>query len=116
VTNDKLEKLARMANQVGDFYAALPVDEATAGAVSHLRPYWTPKMIRELVGFVDDGHARLNPTTPHAVEALAKSLHWRQLRSISPASVFQRLIFSRLPDDQNEPYSVGAKSAFGNRC
>jgi formate dehydrogenase subunit delta len=73
VTADKLEKLARMANQIGDFYAAMPVDEATAGAVAHLRAYWTPKMIRDLLGFADEGRARLNPTAAHAVEALRRA-------------------------------------------
>ena len=33
MTADKLAKLVRMANQIGDFYAAMPADEATAGAV-----------------------------------------------------------------------------------
>ena len=75
MTNHKVEKLARMANQIGDFYAAMPVDEATAGAVSHLRAYWTPKMIRELVRFVDEGHARLNPTAARAVGALAAKVY-----------------------------------------
>jgi formate dehydrogenase subunit delta len=70
MTADKLAKLVRMANQIGDFYAAMPDDEATAGAASHLRAYWTPKMIRELVAFVDKGHADLNPTAARAVEAL----------------------------------------------
>jgi formate dehydrogenase subunit delta len=73
VTAAKLEKLVRMANQIGDFYAAMPKDEATAGAASHLRAYWTPKMIRELAAFVDEGHAGLNPTAAHAVEALRRA-------------------------------------------
>ena len=73
MTTGKLEKLARMANQIGDFYAAMPIDEATAGAAAHLRAYWTPKMIRELVGFADEGRARLNPTAARAVEALRRA-------------------------------------------
>ena len=70
MTADKLEKLARMANQIGDFYAVMPIDEATAGATAHLRAYWTPKMIRELISFAGEGRARLNPTATRAVEAL----------------------------------------------
>ena len=70
MTTGKLEKLARMANQIGDFYAAMPEKEATAGAASHLTRFWTPKMIRELIGFVEEGHAGLNPTAAHAVETL----------------------------------------------
>ena len=59
-----------MANQIGDFYAAMPDEQATAGALSHLRGYWTPKMILELLAFVDEGGANLNPTAARAVEAL----------------------------------------------
>lgn len=69
----KLEKLARMANQIGDFYASMPDEEATAKAASHIRAYWTPKMIRELSEFAGEGHARLNPTAAHAVEALRRA-------------------------------------------
>jgi formate dehydrogenase subunit delta len=70
----KLEKLARMANQIGDFYAALPERDAVKGATSHLRAYWTPKMIGELIAFADQGHAGLNPTAARAVESLKRSV------------------------------------------
>ena len=72
-TADKLAKLVRMANQIGDFYAAMPDDEATAGAASHLRAYWTPNMIRELVAFADAGGAGLNPTAARAIEAIRRA-------------------------------------------
>lgn len=74
MTADKLAKLVRMANQIGEFYAAMPDEQAAAGAASHLRAYWTPKMIRELVALVDEGHAGLNPTSAHAVEALRRAV------------------------------------------
>ena len=73
MTTGKLEKLVRMANQIGDFYAAMPEEEATAGAASHLRRFWTPKMIRELIGFAEEGRAGLNPTAAHAVETLRRA-------------------------------------------
>ena len=73
MTTGKIDKLVRMANQIGDFYAAMPEKEATAGAASHLRLYWTPKMIRELVAFADAGCAGVNPTAAHAVEALKRA-------------------------------------------
>ncbi len=73
MTTGKIDKLVRMANQIGDFYAAMPEKEAAAGAASHLRLYWTPKMIRELVAFAESGHAGLNPTAAHAVEALKRA-------------------------------------------
>jgi formate dehydrogenase subunit delta len=73
VTAGKIDKLFRMANQIGDFYAAMPEKEATEGAASHLRLYWTPKMISEIIAFADAGHAGLNPTAAHAVDALKRS-------------------------------------------
>ena len=69
---DKLGKLARMANQIGDFYAAWPEREAVEGAATHLRKFWTPKMIGELQALVDEGRAGLNPTAARAVEALRR--------------------------------------------
>ena len=73
MTAGKAEKLVRMANQSGDFYAAMADPEATAGTASHLRAYWTPKMIEELIALVDGGRAGLNPTAVHAVEALRRA-------------------------------------------
>ena len=73
MTESKLEKLARMANQIGDYYAAMPEEEAAEGVATHLRRFWTPKMIRELIAFADAGGASLNPTAAHAVEALKQT-------------------------------------------
>ena len=70
MTTGKLDKLVRMANQIGDFYAAMPEREATEGAASHLRLYWTPKMIREIIAFSDQGHPGLNAIASRAVESL----------------------------------------------
>ncbi len=70
MTANKIDRLVRMANQIGDFYAAMPESEAANGAATHLRRYWTPKMIRELVAFAEAGRSGLNPTAAHAVEAL----------------------------------------------
>ncbi len=75
MTADKVDKLVRMANQIGDFYAAMPEQEATDGAARHLRLYWTSKMIRELVAFAEGGHDGLNPTAARAVEALKRAAH-----------------------------------------
>ena len=73
MTTGKLDKLVRMANQIGDFYAAMPEREAIEGAASHLRLYWTPKMIREIIAFADHGHPGLNAIAARAVESLKQS-------------------------------------------
>jgi formate dehydrogenase subunit delta len=70
LTTSKLDRLVRMANQIGDFYASMPEREATAGAASHLRLYWTPKMIREIIAFADEGHSGLNAIAARAIDSL----------------------------------------------
>ena len=67
MTIGKIEKLACMANQIAP---AMPDREATAGVASHLSPYWTPKMIREIIAFADQGHPGLNAIAARAVESL----------------------------------------------
>jgi hypothetical protein len=48
----------------------MPEKEAVDGAAKHLLRYWTPKMIRELIAYSDEDHARLSATEARAVEAL----------------------------------------------
>ncbi len=74
MTTGKIDKLVHMANQIGDFYAAMPEQEAVEGVAAHLTRYWTPKMIREIVAFADHGGAGLNPIAARAVEALKQAV------------------------------------------
>ena len=73
MTTGTIDKLVRMANQIGEFYAAMPEREATEGAASHLRLYWTPKMIREIIAFADEGHSGLNAIAARAIDSLKQS-------------------------------------------
>ena len=73
MTTGKIDKLVRMANQIADFYAAMPEREAIAGAASHLSLYWTPKMIREIITFADQGHPGLNAIAARAIGSLKQS-------------------------------------------
>jgi formate dehydrogenase subunit delta len=73
LTTGKLDRLVRMANQIGDFYASMPDQEGTDGVASHLRLYWTPKMIREIIAFADEGHPGLNPVAARAIGSLKQS-------------------------------------------
>ncbi len=75
MTTDRIDKLVRMANMIGDFYAAMPENEATEGVVRHLKRYWTPKMIREIVAYAEAGRAGLNPTAARGVDALKSAAH-----------------------------------------
>jgi formate dehydrogenase subunit delta len=62
LSHAKLEKFARMANQIGDYYAPLPADEAAAGVASHIRKFWTPKMIAETLAARAQQNLTLNAT------------------------------------------------------
>jgi formate dehydrogenase subunit delta len=66
----KIDKLVRMANQIGDFFAPMEEEVATRGVANHLTRFWTPKMIGEIIGYLDSGQAGLNPATARAVAAL----------------------------------------------
>jgi formate dehydrogenase subunit delta len=68
----KIDKLVRMANQIGDYFRAMPDSEAIAGAADHLRLYWTPKMVGEIIAYVDSGHSGLNATAARAVAELKR--------------------------------------------
>jgi formate dehydrogenase subunit delta len=72
MSSAKMEKLVRMANQIGDYFKAMPEDEAANGAADHLRRYWTPKMVGEIIAYVDGGHSGLNATAARAVAELKR--------------------------------------------
>jgi formate dehydrogenase subunit delta len=73
VTTGKIDRLVRMANQIGDFYLTMPEHEAIEGVATHLRRYWTQKMIREIVEFADKGHPGPNATAARAVGSLKQA-------------------------------------------
>ncbi|MEY3251974.1 MAG: NAD-dependent formate dehydrogenase delta subunit [Pseudomonadota bacterium] len=51
-------KLVHMANQIGQFFAAMPdAAEARAGIALHLQRYWAPSMRQELLRALDAGEA-----------------------------------------------------------
>ena len=70
MSSAKVDKLARMANQIGDYFSAMPEREAVDGAADHLRLYWTPKMVREIIAYAETEHSGLNATAAHAVAEL----------------------------------------------
>jgi hypothetical protein len=77
VSSAKIDKLVRMANQIGDFFAALPEAEGVAGAANHLQRFWTPKMIGELVEHASQPNSGLNTTAERAVAKLRTELEAR---------------------------------------
>lgn len=64
-----IEKLVRMANQIGTFFQAMPDHaEALDGIAGHIQKFWEPRMRREFLGAIDDGQAdALMPLVREAV-------------------------------------------------
>jgi formate dehydrogenase subunit delta len=68
----KIDKLVRMANQIGDYFKVMPDAEAIAGVADHLRAYWTPKMVGEIIAHADAGHSGLSALAERAVAELKR--------------------------------------------
>jgi formate dehydrogenase subunit delta len=70
-----LDKLIRMANQIGAFFEAMPDrEQAIKDIASHLRGTWEPRMrveILKTLGTADD--AKLKPVVRDALIALGQS-------------------------------------------
>ncbi len=70
---DKAAKLAKMANSISENFALMGVEQAVTATAAHLRKFWTPKMIRELVLQASQDKPGLNATTLAAVKHLKAS-------------------------------------------
>ena len=70
MSSAKVDKLVRMANQIGEAFAAMPQAEAVAGAASHLKKFWAPKMIGELMARAGEVEPGLNDIAARAVARL----------------------------------------------
>ncbi|SIR63680.1 formate dehydrogenase subunit delta [Pseudacidovorax sp. RU35E] len=65
---DADDNLVRMANRIGDFFAAQPDhEEALAGIAEHLRKFWAPRMRADFLAAVDAGAPALHPLVREAV-------------------------------------------------
>jgi formate dehydrogenase subunit delta len=64
--SEHLAKLARMANQIGDFFQSYPEAEAVASIADHINQFWTKRMREEFrAGFEKDASA-LSPLVRQA--------------------------------------------------
>jgi formate dehydrogenase subunit delta len=72
----KIEKLTKMANEIGSFFAAEP-DPAVAaqGVADHLRRFWDPRMRRQLLQWLEEtGGEGLRPLVRDALLARKEQL------------------------------------------
>jgi formate dehydrogenase subunit delta len=69
-----IANLIRMANQIGDFFDAMPDrPEAVEGVANHIHKFWEPRMRVQLLDFLEhhpdgaDGDVRISPIVLEAV-------------------------------------------------
>lgn len=55
------DKLIRMANDIANFFATQPQEDAAAGLADHINRFWEPRMRRHLFEKIDAGGAGLKP-------------------------------------------------------
>ncbi len=73
MSHNSADKLVKMANQIGKFFAAQRASDQVAGTVEHLNKFWDPRMRAAIVEHVKHGGAGLDPVPLEAVKLLAQS-------------------------------------------
>ena len=76
MSHDPDQNLVHMANQIGQFYEALPDRaEGLAGIAGHIRRSWDPRMRSALLKYIDErGGDGLRPMVREAIELERKEL------------------------------------------
>jgi formate dehydrogenase subunit delta len=64
------EKMVHMANQIAQFFAIYPHDQAVAGVQDHLQKFWERRMKDQIIGYVAGGGAGLHALALEAVKRL----------------------------------------------
>jgi len=62
--------MVHMANQIAQFFAGYPHDEAVAGVLGHFKSFWEPRMRRQIIDYVAHGGSGLHALALEAVKQL----------------------------------------------
>ncbi|HEY8262218.1 MAG TPA: formate dehydrogenase subunit delta [Methylosinus sp.] len=71
MSHNSADKLVKMANQIGKFFAAQRHSDAVAGTAEHLKKFWDPRMRAGIIAHLEHGGAGLDPVPMEAVQKLA---------------------------------------------
>jgi formate dehydrogenase subunit delta len=71
MSHNSVDKLVKMANQIGQYFGAQKVG-AAAGMADHLRKFWDPHMRATIVDHVKRGGAGLDPIAIEAIKHLGE--------------------------------------------
>lgn len=72
MSHNPVEKLVKMANQIGDYFVAQRAHDPVAGMVEHLMKFWDPSMRKRIIEHVGHGGEGLDPIALEAVKCLAE--------------------------------------------
>jgi formate dehydrogenase subunit delta len=64
------EYMVHMANQIAQFFASYPHDEAVDGVTTHFKDFWAPPMRRQIIDYVSAGGRGLHALAIEAVKRL----------------------------------------------
>jgi formate dehydrogenase subunit delta len=67
------EVMVHKINQIANFFASYPHDEAVAGVATHIVKYWEARMRRQLMEYYAAGGAGLSPLALEAIGTLPAS-------------------------------------------
>ena len=70
MSHNSTEKLVKMANQIGSFFAAQRQPESISGMADHLMKFWDPRMRAAIIEHVAHGGDGLEPIALEAVKRL----------------------------------------------
>jgi len=72
MSHNSVDKLVKMANQIGKFFSAQNGD-TVAGMADHLSKFWEPRMRAVIIDHVSHGGVGLDPIAIDAVRRLTHS-------------------------------------------
>ena len=64
------EKMVHMANQIVAFFNSQPGTDAAERVAEHLSDFWAPRMRAQLLAYIDEGGAGLDPVAIAAARRL----------------------------------------------
>ncbi len=67
------DKLVHMANQIAQFFASYPHEEAVAGVADHIQKFWERRMRQQLAAHIAAGGAGLRPLVIEAAARIAST-------------------------------------------
>lgn len=69
-----IERMVDMANDIANFFASDPDHAAAvAGVAGHIKRYWEPRMIKQMIAHFEAGAHGLSDLAREAVQELARA-------------------------------------------